>query len=158
LGVFLIREVPSSEDLRGSAESLEVLSLPPDQRKPPEERHDPGLNIPEVIDLPIPAVVAGLADRTAIERLHEEIERSPILLGHVEGRRELPASRIVAPSTGDDHEAAFSQREPGQEETDVSRYRFDPEPFLLIACTRHIVTVLRQLDGIAPTALVVRDS
>ena len=42
--------------------------------------------------------------------------------------------------------------------TDLSRYRFDPESFLLIACTRHIVTVRGGSDGTRWCALVARDS
>src|SRR5581483_972598 len=93
------------------------------------------------IDFPIPAAIAGLADASALERVAKQIKRGSIALRHVEGRRDLPSPAVVASRTAYEHEAGFSQREPGQEAPKLPWDRFDEEPFLLITCTRHIVTV-----------------
>jgi hypothetical protein len=101
----------------------------------------------EAIHLPVPAAVAGDPHRAAAVSLAEEIERSPIDLRDVEGGREPEAFGAAAAFAADNHEASLSQREPGQESTECDVNRLDGRPFLLIACTRHIVTVAAPPDG-----------
>jgi hypothetical protein len=118
-----------------------------DEREALEEGHDAHSQIRESIDLPVPPAVAGEAHVAAAKSLAEEIEWLPIVLRDVEGGREPEASCTAATSAADDHEAPFSQREPGQEGTERGVDRLDGQPFLLIACTRHIVTVHVPSDG-----------
>jgi hypothetical protein len=77
-----------SESLRGLRasrltacdQSLTVMRLLADERKPLEERHDARAEIWEAIHLPVAAAVAGGAHRPAAESLAEEIERRSIVL------------------------------------------------------------------------------
>jgi hypothetical protein len=69
------------------------------------------------------------------------------VLRDIEGGREPEAPCTAATSAADDHEASLSQREPGQKGTEGGVDRLDGQPFLLIACTRHIVTVHAPPDG-----------
>jgi hypothetical protein len=85
-----------------------VLRLCPDQRKPIEEWDQTAGNVREAVDLPLPALVPCLANRSAAERLHEELERSPILLRDVESGRDLPLPPVVAATTTDEHEAGLT--------------------------------------------------
>lgn len=65
---------------RRAPEALEVLGLRTDQRKPLEERNDVVLDVGKPVDFPIPAVVAGLANGSAVECFTEQVERSSVVL------------------------------------------------------------------------------
>src|SRR5215203_1371338 len=82
--VVLVAEDFLSKQRNRRTEPREVLGLQPDQREAIKERHNAVLDLLEVVDLPVPAAVAGLAHGPTAERLTEEIERRSILLGDVE--------------------------------------------------------------------------
>jgi hypothetical protein len=130
-----------------SAPQLEVGRLRAYERKPLEEGHDALPLVREAVHLPIPAAVAGATHRPASQGLPKQIEWLPIVLGDVEGRRDPEAPRRARSLAAHDHEAPLSQREPGEEPTDRGGNRLYGRPFLLIACTRHIVTVPARVDG-----------
>src|SRR6266576_3725953 len=140
LGVVLVRQDRLRQQVGDLAPQREVLRLLADERKPLEEGDDALAVVREAVDLPVPAAVAGDSHRPAAERLAKQIERSPILLRDVEGGREPKASMAAAALATNDHGASLSQREPGQEAAERDRYGLDGWPFLLIACTRHVVT------------------
>jgi hypothetical protein len=76
---------PSPFEQRSRAPpTLEVLTLAPDERKPFEERDNRIGQVREAIDLPVPATIARASHGPDAERVAEEIERSPILLRHLE--------------------------------------------------------------------------
>src|SRR5438105_5033688 len=59
-----------------------------------------------------------------------------------EGGGDLPLPAVVAALAADEHEASFSEGESRQEASERARNRFDIESFLLIARTRHVVTIV----------------
>jgi hypothetical protein len=146
LSVVRVRHDLLNEQLCRFSEELEVMSLRPDEREAAKERNDPRPDIRKAVHLPVPAAIAGSSCASARQRLAKQVERSPICLRHIESRRELPASGVIATRATHDHKAGFSQREPGQEIPEIARDGSDREPFLLIVCTRHIVTVLPEPD------------
>ncbi len=90
----------------------------------------------------VPAAVARSAERPAVERLAEQLERSPIVLRDVERGGELPLPRVVGTPPTHEHEASLSEGEPGQKVPERARDGFDCQPFLLIVRTRHVVTIV----------------
>jgi hypothetical protein len=65
---------------------LEVMGLSTDQRKAAKERNYLRLEIGKPVDLPIPAAVSRLAERSAREDLVKEIQRHAVVLRNIEGR------------------------------------------------------------------------
>src|SRR6266511_3339121 len=88
--VARIRQASTLQDRYGVPEAREVLGLGPDEREALEERNDAFADIAEVVDLPIPTAVAGSSHASTAQRVAKELQRSPVLLRHVEGCRELP--------------------------------------------------------------------
>jgi hypothetical protein len=76
-------------------------------------------------------------DRAAAEKRLKQLERrnAPLALRDDEFRPYLPAELHDGTSIDVHAEAAFAVDEP-------SDPAFQPEPFLLIICTRHVVTIL----------------
>ncbi len=82
-------------------------------------------------------------DRPAVEELLQELERrhAPLALRDDEFRPDLPAEPKRRTPVDVDAEAAFAVDETGDP-------ALKPEPFLLIICTRHVVTILpAEADG-----------
>ena len=118
------------------------MRLRADQREPPEERYDSPAEVVQTVDLPVPAAVTGDSHRAAAQCRPEEIERSPISLGDIEGRGHLPAPPVVTSTATDEHEAAFTESESGKEAPERDGDRLDGRSFLLIVRTRHVVTMV----------------
>jgi hypothetical protein len=149
----VVTQTAARQDRDCAPEQLEVSRLRPDEREALEERDDAELDVAEAIDLPVPATVPGLAERSAPECVAEQLERRSIFLRHVEGGGDLPLPAVVASRTTYEHEASFSESEPRQEAPELTRDRFDSEPFLLIVRTRHVVTTVHaRSDGTVSSA------
>ena len=86
----MVTQTAARQDRDRAPEQLEVLRLRPDERKALEERDDTQPDVAEAIDLPVPATVPGLAERSAPECLAEEFERCSVFLRYVESRGDLP--------------------------------------------------------------------
>jgi hypothetical protein len=83
-------------------------------------------------------------DRAAAEERLKQLERrnAPLALRDDEFGPNLPAQLHHGTSVDVHADAAFAVDEP-------SDPAFQPEPFLLIICTRHVVTILTaEADGI----------
>ena len=83
-------------------------------------------------------VTAGVSiDRAAAEERLKQLERgsTPLALRDDEFRPDLPAEPHHGTPVDVHAEASFAVDEP-------SDPAFQPEPFLLIICTRHVVTIL----------------
>ena len=91
-------------------------------------------------------VTAGVpVDRAAAEERLKQLERrsAPLALRDDEFGPDLPAQLHAGTSVDVHAEASFAVDEP-------SDPAFQPEPFLLIICTRHVVTILpAEADGMS---------
>ena len=76
-------------------------------------------------------------DRAAAEERLQKLQRlaTPRALGHDELGADLPPERHDRAPVDRDAEASFAVDEPGDP-------ALKPEPFLLIICTRHVVTTV----------------
>ena len=133
------------------AELRQILGLRGPKRHLFEERHDPLLEVVAPADAPAKDVFAvvvppGVAiDRPAVEELLQELERSeaPLALRDDELRSNLPTEPQRRTPVDVDAKASFAVDESGDP-------TFQPEPFLLIICTRHVVTILpAEADGMS---------
>lgn len=141
-----VREWRRGEDHRRATKALEFLLLLAYEREPLEERDDGLDDVGQSLHLEVPPVLAAAIDLAAAEVLLEELQRQSVMLRDVEGWADSPGRGApVLHATADDHEAAFTQRESGQEVPDALGNTLDGKPFLLIVRTRHIVTVGRGL-------------
>jgi hypothetical protein len=133
------------------AELRQILGLRGPEWHLFEERHDPLLEVAPPADAPAKDVFAvivppGVAiDRPAVEELLQDLERSeaPLALRDDEFRPDLPAEPQRRTPIDVDAETSFAVDESGDP-------AFQREPFLLIICTRHVVTILPAVaDGMS---------
>src|SRR5205809_4674961 len=90
-----VAEASASQDRYCISESREILRLCPDELEALEERDDSVTDVSEVVHLPVPATIAGPSHASTAQRAPEELQRSPVLLRHVESCRELPLPAVV---------------------------------------------------------------
>jgi hypothetical protein len=133
------------------AKTHQILGLRGAQGHLVEEREDPLLDVSSPANAPpkdiLSMVVATSVpvDRAAAEKRLKQLERrnAPLALRDDEFGSNLPTQLHHGASIDVHAEAAFAVDEP-------SDPAFQPEPFLLIICTRHVVTILpAEADGMS---------
>src|SRR5215210_291245 len=128
------------EDL---AELLQIRGLRGAKRHLLEERENPLFEVCSAANAPSQdiltmVITAGVpVDRAAAEERLKQLERgnTPLALRDDEFRPDLPAKLHHGTPVDVHGEASFAIDEP-------SDPAIQPEPFLLIICTRHVVTIL----------------
>ncbi len=118
--------------------------LPRKKAESPEKWNDMITQGVEVIDLIHPYATTFLEQRSAADVSLEQSQNDFVFLRYVEGQRDLPAGGEIRPRTKLEHEAPFAI---DKSSNVISDCRIDliynkhlKLSFLLIACTRRIVT------------------